>query len=385
MRSLPGMAALAIGGLATLAAAMGIGRFVFTPILPSMMAALGLSETQAGFIASANFVGYLLGALIAATTALSGSRRNWLLAALALSTATTAAMGLFDSILVFVLLRFVGGVASALALVFSSALVLDRLALAGRGYLSALHFAGVGAGIVASAVLVAMLSSRGADWQSLWYGSGLLSLLALCAVIFLVPDRPEPSRPRAPESGPMSTTLRVLVAAYGLFGFGYVITATFLVAIVRASEQAAALESSVWLIVGLAAMPSVALWMRFGAKVGIARAFSLACLVEAVGVAASVLWLDEAGVLLAAVLLGGTFMGITALGLIGARKLSVGDPRHTLAMVTAAFGVGQIVGPAFAGVLHDLTGSFVLPSLVATMALVLSAVLAGFFIVVPED
>ena len=74
-----------------LAVAIGIGRFVYTPILPPMIAALGLSKSAAGLIASANFLGYLLGALLAAMPSLPGSRRAWLLGALPASALTTAA------------------------------------------------------------------------------------------------------------------------------------------------------------------------------------------------------------------------------------------------------------------------------------------------------
>ena len=96
---------------------------------------------------------------------------------------------------------------------------------------------------------------------------------------------------------------------------------------------------------------------------------------EAIGVAASVVQ-TTASVLLGAALLGGTFMGLTALGLIGARQLSAGDPRSTLAIMTAAFGLGQIIAPTFAGLVHDTTGTFVLPSLIAVAALVVGALLA---------
>ena len=69
-------------------------------------------------------------------------------------------------------------------------------------------------------------------------------------------------------------------------------------------------------------------------------------------------------------------MGITALGLIRARHLSLGDPRRTLAVMTAAFGLGQIVGPVFAGVIYDATGTFLVPSLTAVGALIVGALLA---------
>ena len=232
---------LAVGGLVALAAALGVGRFVYTPILPLMVEDLGMTKTMAGALASANFAGYLTGALVAASSAMPGSRRRWLIAALLVSAVTTGAMGLLESTAAFFVLRFLGGFASAVVLVFSSALVLDRLSAVGRSKLSAVHFAGVGAGIAASAVLVSTLVAAGGDWRSLWLASGLLSLVCLAIVYTLIPDRTEPPSPSTSGAAPQSSALRNLVVAYGLFGFGYVITATFLVAIVRASQDVAQL------------------------------------------------------------------------------------------------------------------------------------------------
>ncbi|MDH3672143.1 MAG: YbfB/YjiJ family MFS transporter [Gammaproteobacteria bacterium] len=366
---------LAIGGLIALAAALGIGRFVYTPILPLMVEALDLTRAQAGLVASANFAGYLAGALLATTTLITGSRRTWLLSGLAVSALTTGAMASFSSMTVFVLLRFIGGAASAFVLVFSLALVLDRLSLVSRANLSAVHFGGVGVGITASALLVSGLVKLGADWRSLWVASGMLSLIALAIVAYLVPDRTDSPAPSVSASADGNRVFVVLVVAYGLFGFGYVITATFLVAIVRASAEVHALEPIVWLVVGLTAAPSVALWTWASGRIGIGWAFALACCIEAVGVAASVLWPATPGVLLAATLLGGTFMGITALGLVGARRVTERDARRTLAIMTVAFGIGQIVGPTFAGVVRDATGSFLVPSLTAAGALLVAAML----------
>ena len=88
---------LAIGGFIAMAAAMGIGRFVYTPILPFMAEGIGLTKPQAGLIASANFLGYLLGALAAASPFLPGGKRGWFIAGLAGSALSTAAMGLVSS------------------------------------------------------------------------------------------------------------------------------------------------------------------------------------------------------------------------------------------------------------------------------------------------
>jgi predicted MFS family arabinose efflux permease len=367
----------ALGGMLAIAAALGIGRFVYTPILPPMVEALGLSRSEAGLLASANFLGYLVGALLAALPRRAGARRLWLLRALALSATTTAAMGLTETSAAFVALRFVGGATSALVLIFSSTIVLERLADANREGLSALHFAGVGAGIVVSAALVAALLHLGQSWRSLWFASGGLTLLTLPAVAVLLPDVVAPKTESSGlTTGVADAGLLRLVIAYGLFGFGYVVTATFLVAIVRATPTVRALEPVIWVVFGAAAVPSVALWTRIATPIGILPTFAAACIVEAAGVLASAVWPSALGLFLAAILVGGTFMGLTALGLLGARARAAGDPRRVVALMTGAFGLGQIIGPLFAGIVSDQLGGFTAPSIVAALALGVAAVLA---------
>lgn len=370
----------AAAGLISLSIAIGIGRFVYTPILPVMAEALGLSRFVAGLLASANFAGYLAGALFAAGR-LPGTRHTWLVGALAASAITTGAMGFTTALPMLLALRFAGGVASALGLVLASAIVLEVLVEAGRVRLSSLLFAGVGAGIAVSAVLVSALRAIGIGWAGMWVASGALSLLGAAVVGLLMPAGEAVPREARDGRAVVSSALLRLIAAYGLFGFGYVITATFLVAIVRADPHLRVLEPVIWVVVGLAATPSVALWTRIAGKTGLARAFALASLVEAVGVAASVSWRTEAGVFLAAVLLGGTFVGITALGLVRARTIAGGDGRQVLALMTSAFGLGQIIGPSFAGWLAQgrtgAAGGFGVPSAVAAGALVVAALLSG--------
>ena len=274
--------------------------------------------------------------------------------------------------------RFLAGAASAFVLVFASSVILDRLAAAGESRLAAVHFAGVGAGIALAALAVSALAAAGGGWRAQWLLSGGLALLALPAVAALVPaDARGGPVPEGPAPLALSPRLAALVAAYGLFGFGYVVTATFLVAIVRDAPALRHLEALVWILVGVTAAPSVAVWTALGRRIGVPAAFALACLVEAAGVALSVLATGAAGILLGAAFLGGTFVGITALGLVGARALSASDPRRVLALMTAAFGLGQIVGPALAGLLFDRTGAFTAATLIAVAALVIAAGLSA--------
>ncbi len=369
---------VALSGAFAIASGIGIGRFIYTPILPPMMEALALSKANAGLIASANFAGYLCGAIIAAAR-LPGSRRGWLLGAMLASALTTAGMGLVVSMPGFLALRFAGGLASALVMILASALVLEALARAGRGGLAALFFSGGGIGITASAGVVAVLLYAGYGWAALWFAGGALSLVAMFAVMLLIPV-PLPAPARGPVSamagaGRVGGRMARLAGAYFLFGFGYVITGTFIVAIVRGTPAIQPLEPVIWIIVGIAATPSVALWSWLARRFDTSTGFALAAITEAVGVMASVAWPSMIGIIVAAILLGGTFMGLVALGLIRARELAVGDPRRAIAWVTGAFGIGQIIGPVFAGVLADWLGDLSAASYIAAAALVIAAVL----------
>ncbi|HEY1383171.1 MAG TPA: YbfB/YjiJ family MFS transporter [Dongiaceae bacterium] len=371
---------LALGGAISLASAMGIGRFAYTPILPEMVAALHLTASQAGLIASANFAGYLVGALVAAASFFAPHRRNWMLAALLVSAVTTGAMAATSSIVAFVLLRFTGGFASAFALVFTTSLVLDRLSAAGRGHLAPHQFAGIGFGIAISAILVAQLAAQHVGWQWQWLATAALSAAAFVAVATLIrPHRHATASSASTSNGRVGAPLAALIVAYGLFGFGYVITATFLVQLVRTNAAIAPLEPYVWLLVGLAAVPSVPLWNRVERWLGMGAAFAVACVLLALGVLASVLWIAPAGAIGAAILLGCTTIGITVMGLVGARRLAAGSASRIIGLMTASFGLGQIIGPIFAGWIHDLTGTFLLPSVAAAAAVVLAALLVWRF------
>ena len=368
---------LALAGLVSLAVAIGIGRFVYTPILPYMTDGLGLGKSAAGLIASANFLGYLLGAVALAWKAVPGDPRRWLLGALAVSGLSTGAMALTTSLGPFLLLRFAGGAAGALVMVLASSLVMDRLAAAGRAGWAAVMYAGVGCGIAVSALAVPATASGGGDWQGPWLFCGALSVALSVAVGLLLRNAPTTATAAASaEAGQGAHRLRRFILAYGLFGFGYVITATFVADMVRADPLLQPAEHLVWLCVGLTAAPSVPLWVWAGRRWGHERVFAIACLTEAGGVALSVLGDGVWQVLLAAGLLGGTFVALTAIGLVHVRRLSGRDPRRNLALMTAAFGLGQMIGPTLAGVLFDSLGSYLAASLLAALALVVAAGLA---------
>jgi MFS family permease len=209
-----------------------------------------------------------------------------------------------------------------------------------------------------------------------WVASGLVTALALL-VLPLIPDVQRQRTQESSDKLQWPRRFTALLLSYALFGFGYVITATFIVVIVRENASLRPLEPVIWTIVGLAGIPSVWAWTVLANRIGLFAAYAVACVTEAIGVAASVITTSVPIVILAAILLGGTFMAITSLGLAGARRMASSDPVRVLALLTAGFGVGQIVGPAFAGFLREGTGRYLAPSLVAAAALVIAAALSA--------
>ncbi len=373
-RFVPPLTGIAVAGSIAMAVAMGLGRFSYTLILPGMMDGLGLSASEAGWIASANYLGYLVGAVVAGYGWAAGAERKVAVGSVAATALLLLAMPLTTSMPVFLAVRFLAGAASAFVMVFTTAIVLSHGIAAGKSHVQSVHFGGVGTGIAVSSVLIGLLTLLGAGWRGGWYGCFVLSTLGLLVVLRWLPSGPASSGAERRE--PPLIWTRDLIAttlAYGIFGFGYVITATFLVAIVRDAGGGVTSEALVWCVTGLAAAPSVAMWAPAGRRIGLARTFTTGCIVEAAGVAASVLVPLPAGPLVGGVLLGATFVMVTAYGLQIGRTLAPESPRRALAVMTAAFGIGQIVGPIVAGYLADWSGSFTLASLAAALGLLMSA------------
>ncbi|MCW0001650.1 MFS transporter [Pararhizobium sp. YC-54] len=378
----PSLAPTAFAGAVAMAVAMGFGRFSYTPILPGMMTGLGLSPADAGLIASANFVGYLAGAVAAGYGWAAGRERLISLSALAATTLLLLAMGLTSSLLLFSVIRFLAGVASAFTMIFTSAIVLSRGLAAGNPHVQSVHFGGVGIGIAVSSLMVFLLPSGGfgtfAGWQAAWFGGAIIACLGTVAAAALLPSSPAGGKSTEREKPLIWTRpLFVVTLTYGLFGFGYVITATFLVAMARQGATDHTVEFLAWLITGLAAAVSVHLWRAAVPRLGIVGVYLAGLLVEAAGLILVVALPSPYAPVIGGLMLGLTFIMITAYGLQIGRALAPESPRKALAFMTAAFGVGQIVGPLVAGWLAQGSGSFNGPTLLAAGVLLFCAVLIG--------
>jgi predicted MFS family arabinose efflux permease len=364
-----------LGGILALAAAMGIGRFAYTPLLPAMQRAAGLDPTQAGLLAAANYAGYLAGALLAAFAVPASGRIRILLVSAVGVAATTALMATTTVLAAWGVVRFVAGLASAGVLVLASGLMLDDLRRQGRASLSGWLFSGVGLGIVISGVVV-RLTGETVGWRGDWL---LLALLATAAIYPCWRWLPRAVSKNAPAATSPPATARdhtigiahvLLFAAYFLEGTGYIVTGTFLVAIVDGTPGLRGIGADVWIVVGLAVIPSVALWATLAGRAGYARALAGAYALQAIGIALPIAG-GAGAAFTSAVLFGGTFAGITALTLALAGHLAPGRSARLIGMLTAIFGVGQMIGPVLGGFIVSRAQTFT-PALAAASALVLA-------------
>ncbi len=373
-------------GFCGLAIAMGVGRFLYTSLLPGMMAAYGFGEAVAGAMASWNYVGYLAGALAMTRVSTSGRYPLFIFWTL-LSLVTTAGMGLVKGELAWHTVRFFSGLASAGMFVLVSALVLDALARAQRASLAGFLYSGVGTGIAASGLAGPFLAARfGPDGA--WLGMGLACLpFALFSFWALKPPAASrhaaPARAAAPAASALSgrsdkKAWNALFVAYFLEGLGYIISATFLVAQVGAATGSQALADASWVITGGAAACTAPLWPFLARRTGYLKALLAALLLQSLGVALPALSSAAWAALAGGLLFGGTFMGIVVLSLQYGVTLSGRSSAWSVGILTAIYGVGQIIAPVVAGKLAEngagLGISFTLSSaglLLAVVVLVL--------------
>ncbi|PIF73015.1 putative MFS family arabinose efflux permease [Variovorax sp. 54] len=373
----------ALACMVTLAVAMGLGRFAFTPMLPIMLSEGKLELAGGGLLASLNYLGYFFGAVSCAAIGIKASSmvRGGLLATAAL----LVGMGLLHSFIGWGVLRAAAGVMSAWVFVFASGWGLRRLAETNSPALAGVIYTGPGIGIAMTGLLGGALGRWGSEAG--WIGLGLLAVV-LIAVIWRVFDDGERvgagaggtvASPAATAGATGSASARSdaiwLVALYGLAGFGYIITATFLPVIARQALPGSSWPDFFWPLFGVAIIPGALIGARAPAHWDNRLLLAAAYALQALGVVLSVAWPTIAGFALGSLLLGMPFTAITLFAMREARRLRGNAAAGLIGYATASYGVGQIIGPLFAAPLAQRTGSFELPLLVAAAALALGAVL----------
>ncbi|MEJ7687173.1 MAG: YbfB/YjiJ family MFS transporter [Variovorax sp.] len=371
----------ALACMVSLAVAMGLGRFAFTPMLPIMLNEGKLDLQAGGVLASLNYLGYFVGALSCAAIRIKPA--SMVRGALVATAALLVGMGLWQGFTGWGVLRTGAGVMSAWTFVFASGWGLRRLAETGAPALQGVIYTGPGIGIAVTGLLGGGVGRWGSEAG--WIGFGLLSA-ALIAVIWRVfgdgetahaapPPATAAAAPSDAQSAAARNDARWLVALYGFAGFGYIITATFLPVIARQALPGSPWPDFFWPLFGLAIVPGALIGarapMHWDNRLLLAAAYAL----QALGVVLSVAWPTIAGFTMGSLLLGMPFTAITLFAMRDARRLRGNAAAGLIGYATASYGVGQILGPLFAAPLAQRSGSFAVPLLVAAVVLALGALL----------
>ena len=378
-------------GIASLMIALGISRFAYTPMLPLMKSDLHISNIFAGNLASVNYAGYFAGAVLSAVSA-RYDRYKILVVNLSINVLTTLAMGLTSSHLLWFILRFCSGFSSAFIFVAASVLVLDKLIEMKNIHAFGYIYGGVGIGIVTTAVSIPLFNYIGGVYAS-WIGLGILSLfLCIFPLMWLKEDISIRNYAASDEILPQivkkdgekimqnadfkkinsvkfdNNTIK-LMTAYGLFGTGYIITGTFMVAMMQEITHNFYFGITAWLVVGIAATPSTVFWSIFGKSRGNLTALKLAFGLQIAGLIISLVSKNLTMLYIGAFFFGLTFMGIVTLAMNLGKQLYKGHSTKLVGYLTAFFGLGQIIGPVLGGYAAKYFGNFKDMTIVAVIVL----------------
>ncbi len=399
--------------------ALGFARFGYTLILPDMQAALNLSNTQTGGLATANFVGYLTLAVVGGFLASHFGPRRVVSVSMLLVGVTMVLTGLVNSFQGALLWRLLTGVGSGGSNVPVMALLPAWFAARRRGLATGIAVGGSSVGLMITGPLVPrILESFGEDgWRYSWFILGGAVLLLGLLAFALLRDRPaekglqpiaaEPagearaggqpgSQQRANASlrrGELqaarkgassldwgkvyrSSAVWHLALVYIAFGFSYIVYITFFAKYLQTeggyTKEAA---GNLWAIVGWISIFCGLIWGTVSDLIGRKYGLALVYLTQAASFAVFALWQDSIGYTVSVVL-----FGLTAWSIPGIVAAACGDylgPRLApagLGFATLFFGLGQAAGPSVAGAIADATGSFGPAFLMATGVALLGGV-----------
>ena len=369
------VAILILTGIAALTIAIGIGRFSYTPILPYMISELKLTTTDAGLIASSNYLGYLLGSLIPIFPQFPKNIRSIFIYSIFISIISLFAMGLTNTFEIFILIRFIHGVFSAFVLILGTSLIVSHVQKKGKIFLGTAHFSGVGLGMALSAIVVSYLGFLNFKWDELWFSIGILAIILSFQIIKFTPIQKAEVKYNLKSKHKTSLGFSLITISYGLYGFGYVAFGTFISTMSRLTPGLEKTEPYVWFVVGVTGIPSVFFWNWFGSKIGNDIGLFLANLILGLGVLFSVLINNEFGIFISCILFGLSFVPITSMCLLEGQKRFSGSFIVSTAILTFSFSIGQMIGPYLSGLLTDYYNSFFFSMIISGIVLIFGSLL----------
>jgi Arabinose efflux permease len=349
-----------IAGICSLIVTVGVARFSYSLLLPIMQDSAGLTESGGGWLATTNYIGYMLGVLLAASLHNLNHKYNLHRAYLILSVVTSAAMVITTDMITWAVLRFIAGICASGGMIIASGLILRWLVKNNHRAELGIHFSGVGLSIIVTSLLVEAMLTMSADWQQQWLALAVMSaIVAIPAWLWM----PHPSADgqagvTAKDNPPSTAFTSLMMLAYFCAGYGYVVSSTFIVDIVEGVEGLQGQGGFAFILVGLAATPAALVWDRIARSVGYLKALFAAYILQAVGIILPAINDTLPVVILSALLFGGTFIACVSLVLTMAGKFYPSNPAKFMGTMTLAFGAAQIIAPVSTGYLVEAFGNY---------------------------
>lgn len=349
-------------GIFSLILTLGPARFAYTPLLPLMQQQAHLGVAAAGWLASINYLGYLSGAIVASLISDLVLKDRLYRAGLALAVATTWMMGITTSFTIWLVSRYLAGLSGAAGMLLGSGLILNWLIRHNHRSELGVHFSGVGLAIVVSAAAGLAMDHWSLDWRHQWY---LFTVLGAASLLPAWAWLPSPAAATVSLPGkamaddpPSPLLLRLMTASYFCAGVAYVVSATFIVAIIDRLSSVTGYGALAFLVIGVTAAPSCILWDLVARRVGNFNALIAAGILQIAGIVLPVLVDGLTPTLCGAALFGASVMGIVSLMLTMAGRYYPRHPAKMMGKLTVAYGLAQVIVPAITGTLAVHLGSY---------------------------
>jgi len=342
-------ASILIAGILSVIIALGVARFVFTSLLPSMLDDF-LTVSFAGILAAVNFAGYLSGSVLSMFIKDINQKVILFRIGIVICIVTTIILGITTNETIWFVARIIAGLGAALGFVVGAAIVMTKLKSENKTKAMGIHFSGIGFSILVTDLINRGVLYYGGDWQDSWIVLSCFAAIASIYVIYILSfdKKVKQTIVKHPfDKSLFSLFVILIIMAYFTEGVGFVVQATFLPDIVNSLEGLEGYGSLTWTFVGLAGIPSCIIWMTLAHKYGSVNIIIITLLIQMVGILIPTFTNNIYMNLLSGVLYGGTFVGLVGMFMNLGGKLAGQNPVVLMGAVTTSYGLGQVVAPLY--------------------------------------
>lgn len=366
------LAKVLFAGICSLILTVGIARFAYTPLLPVMRSETWLTDVAGGWLATFNYMGYMSGALLAASISSLQLKFKLYRVGLIIGVLSVTGMAFTQNMWLWSMLRYLAGLSGAAGLLIGSGLMLNWMLTKGHRPELGIHFGGLGGGIIMSGLAAVIMLAWQLNWAEQWQAFGLLgALFFIPAWLWLPAPAPAHQQAALTQEPPSRQWLTMMIMTYFCAGFGFVVSATFTVAMVEKIPALSGWGNWVWMLVGIAATPACFIWDRISRNIGDLPALQLAFAGQIISILLPALSQSPFLNVFSAALYGATFIGIVSLTLTIVGRMYPTNPSKAMARLTLSYGVAQVIAPAITGYIAEATGKYQGGLLLAAMMMLL--------------